>query len=109
LPLIYIASDPIDDQEAGTLARELEEENIRELLRKFPKGLTIEEVSKKLSLNRTTAAKYLKKGKEVAIDGRLVYRSYEDKKGVTKNITEIVMNEMLLLRSSQKNGEAKEE
>jgi PAS domain S-box-containing protein len=57
--LIYIASDPIDDQEAGTLARELEEENIRELLRKFPKGLTIEEVSKKLSLNRTTAAKYL--------------------------------------------------
>jgi len=41
------------------MARELEEENIRELLRKFPKGLTIEEVSKKLSLNRTTAAKYL--------------------------------------------------
>jgi PAS domain S-box-containing protein len=41
------------------LAREQEEEIIRELLRKFPKGLTIEEVSKKLSLNRTTAAKYL--------------------------------------------------
>ena len=41
------------------MARELEEENIRELLRKYPKGLTIEEVSKKLSLNRTTAAKYL--------------------------------------------------
>jgi PAS domain S-box-containing protein len=41
------------------LAREQEEDNIRELLRKFPKGLTIEEVSKKLSLNRTTAAKYL--------------------------------------------------
>jgi PAS domain S-box-containing protein len=41
------------------MARELEEENIRELLRKNPKGLTIEEVSKKLSLNRTTAAKYL--------------------------------------------------
>jgi single-strand DNA-binding protein len=56
-----------------------------------------------------TAVKYLKKGKEVAIDGRLVYRSYEDKKGVTKNVTEIVMNEMLLLRSSQKNGDPKEE
>ncbi len=41
------------------MAREQEEEFIRELLRKFPKGLTIEEVSKKLSLNRTTAAKYL--------------------------------------------------
>ena len=56
-----------------------------------------------------TAAKFLKKGKEVAIDGRLVYRSYEDKKGVTKYITEIVMNEMLLLRSSTKTDEAKEE
>jgi PAS domain S-box-containing protein len=41
------------------MVRENEEETIRELLRKYPKGLTIEEVSKKLSLNRTTAAKYL--------------------------------------------------
>lgn len=55
------------------------------------------------------AAKYLKKGREVAVDGRLVYRSYEDKKGVTKYVTEIVMNEMLLLRSSGRNGEEKEE
>ena len=47
------------------------------------------------------AAKYLKKGKEVAVDGRLVYRSYEDKKGVNKYITEIVLNEMLLLGSSK--------
>jgi single-strand DNA-binding protein len=55
------------------------------------------------------AAKFLKKGREVAIDGRLVYRSYEDKKGITKYVTEIVLNEMLLLRSSTKNGEAKDE
>lgn len=55
------------------------------------------------------AAKYLKKGREVAVDGRLVYRSYEDKKGITKYITEIVLNEMLLLRSSTRNGEEKEE
>ena len=41
------------------MAREQEEESIRELLRNNPKGLTIEEVSRKLSLNRTTAAKYL--------------------------------------------------
>jgi len=47
------------------------------------------------------AARYLKKGKEVAVEGRLLYRSYEDKKGVTKYITEIVLNEMLLLRSSK--------
>ncbi len=41
------------------MAREPEEETIRELLRRHPKGLTIEEVSKKLALSRTTAAKYL--------------------------------------------------
>jgi single-strand DNA-binding protein len=55
------------------------------------------------------AAKYLKKGKEVAIDGRLVYKSYEDKKGVTKYVTEIVLNEMLFLGSSVRNGGEKEE
>jgi len=55
------------------------------------------------------AAKYLRKGKEVALDGRLVYRSYEDKKGVTKYVTEIVLNEMLFLGSSGRNGEEKEE
>jgi len=47
------------------------------------------------------ASKFLKKGKEVAVDGRIVYRSYEDKKGVTKYLTEIVLNEMLLLSSSK--------
>jgi single-strand DNA-binding protein len=47
------------------------------------------------------AARFLKKGKEVAVEGRLVYRTYEDKKGMTKYITEIVLNEMLLLRSSK--------
>jgi PAS domain S-box-containing protein len=57
--LIYIVSNQIDTKEVWELAREQEEEIIRELLRKFPKGLTIEEVSKKISLNRTTAAKYL--------------------------------------------------
>ncbi len=55
-----------------------------------------------------TASKFLKKGREVAVDGRLVYRSYEDKKGVTKYITEIVLNDILLLRS-QKKDDPKEE
>jgi len=36
-----------------------EQTRIRNLLRDNPKGLTIEDVSKKLSLNRATAAKYL--------------------------------------------------
>jgi single-strand DNA-binding protein len=53
------------------------------------------------------ASKFLKKGKEVAIEGRIVYRSYEDKKGVTKNITEIVLNDLVLLRSGK--GPAKDE
>jgi single-strand DNA-binding protein len=45
------------------------------------------------------AGKYLKKGKEVAVEGRIVYRTYEDKTGATKYITEIVANELLMLRS----------
>jgi single-strand DNA-binding protein len=49
-----------------------------------------------------TAGKYLKKGKEVAVEGRIVYRTYEDKKGSTKNITEIVLSELLLLRGDGK-------
>jgi len=48
------------------------------------------------------AGKYLKKGKEVAVEGRIVYRTYEDKKGVTKSITEIVLNDLLLLRNGEK-------
>ncbi len=41
------------------MERESELERIKDILKINPKGLTIEEVSKKLSLNRATAAKYL--------------------------------------------------
>ena len=51
------------------------------------------------------ACKFLKKGNEVAVEGRIVYRSYEDKKGVTKYITEIVLSDLELLRNG--NGKAK--
>ena len=54
------------------------------------------------------AGKYLKKGKEVAVEGRIVYRSYEDKKGITKNITEIVLNDLILLRSGKERGKDEE-
>ena len=54
------------------------------------------------------ASKYLKKGNEVVVNGRLVYRTYDDKNGVTKYITEIVLNEILLLRSAKKD-DSKEE
>ena len=40
---------------------------------------------------------YLTKGKEVAIEGKLTSRSYEDKEGQKKYITEIVCNELLML------------
>jgi len=41
--------------------------------------------------------KYLTKGNEVAVEGKLTSRSYEDKEGVKKYITEIVVNELLML------------
>ena len=47
------------------------------------------------------ADRFLKKGVQVAVEGRIVYRSYEDKKGVTKNVTEIVLNDLVLLGSGK--------
>src|SRR4030042_1793221 len=41
--------------------------------------------------------KFLKKGRQVYIDGRIQQRKYEDKEGVTKYITEIVANEVKFL------------
>ncbi|WP_456378738.1 single-stranded DNA-binding protein [Lutibacter sp.] len=45
------------------------------------------------------AEKYLEKGKEIAIEGKLTSRSYEAKDGTKKYITEIVVNELLLIGS----------
>jgi single-strand DNA-binding protein len=47
--------------------------------------------------------KHLVKGREIAIEGRLVTRSYNDKDGNKKHITEIHVNELLMLgvKSSQ--------
>jgi single-strand DNA-binding protein len=50
------------------------------------------------------AGKFLKKGNEVAVEGRIVYRTYEDKKGVTKYITEIVLSDLELLRNGNGKG-----
>ena len=41
--------------------------------------------------------KYLEKGKEIAIEGKLTSRSYDDKEGNKKYITEVVVNELLML------------
>lgn len=39
----------------------------------------------------------LKKGSEVAIEGKLSNRSYDDKDGIKRYVTEVVMSEFLLL------------
>lgn len=41
--------------------------------------------------------KYVTKGKEIAIEGKLTHRSYEDKNGEKRYVTEVVVNEVLLL------------
>lgn len=41
--------------------------------------------------------KYVTKGKEIAIDGKLTHRSYDDKNGEKRYITEVVANDVLLL------------
>lgn len=44
--------------------------------------------------------KYVNKGKEIAVEGKLSSRSYEDKEGVKRYVTEVVANEILLLGNS---------
>ena len=41
--------------------------------------------------------KYVTKGKEVAIEGKLTSRSYETKEGEKRYITEVVCNELMML------------
>lgn len=41
--------------------------------------------------------KFVAKGKEIAIEGKLSHRSYEDKNGEKKYFTEVIANELLLL------------
>lgn len=43
------------------------------------------------------AEKYLDKGKEVAIEGKLVTRTYNDKEGNKRYITEVQVSEVLML------------
>ena len=41
--------------------------------------------------------KFVVKGKEIGIEGKLTHRSYDDKEGIKRYVTEIVANEVLLL------------
>ena len=42
--------------------------------------------------------KFVTKGKHIGIEGKLTHRSYDDKNGEKKYITEVVVNEILMLR-----------
>lgn len=56
--------------------------------------------------NADYAEKHLKKGSLISIEGRLVSNSYVDKEGVTRYVTEIVVNDTLVVRSkNRKKGE----
>ena len=43
--------------------------------------------------------KYLQKGSEVVIEGKLINRNYTDKSGVKKYITEVEVNDLVLVGS----------
>lgn len=43
--------------------------------------------------------KYVQKGKEIAVEGKIVYRTYDDKDGVKRYFTEIRVEELQLLGS----------
>lgn len=41
--------------------------------------------------------KYVTKGKEIVVEGKLTSRSYDDKEGNKRYVTEVVVNEVLML------------
>ncbi len=45
--------------------------------------------------------KYLKKGSEVVVEGKLINRNYTDKEGVKRYVTEIQVSELLMLGSAK--------
>ncbi len=51
--------------------------------------------------NANYAKAYLTKGTEVMIQGKLVSRSYEDKNGTTRYITEVVADQMMIIQKKE--------
>ncbi|MBL4662159.1 MAG: single-stranded DNA-binding protein [Flavobacteriaceae bacterium] len=68
---------------------------------KNAKGEKVEQVQwhNLIAWNKTAeiVEQYVTKGKEIAIEGKLTSRSYEDKDGQKRYITEVVVNELLML------------
>lgn len=57
-------------------------------------------VVKKTGLSKIIE-QYVSKGQEIAIDGKLTYRNWEDANGNKRYITEVHCNELMLLRKAQ--------
>jgi single-strand DNA-binding protein len=49
--------------------------------------------------------KYLIKGSEVAVEGKLTHRTYDDKDGSKKYFTEVIMTDMVMLRKKDSSEE----
>lgn len=48
------------------------------------------------------AEKYLEKGKEICIEGKISNRNYVDKNGIKKYVTEIIVSDILMLGTKEK-------
>ena len=53
--------------------------------------------------------KYLNKGSEVAVEGKLITRNYADKEGNRRYITEIQVSEILLLSNNKQRTQSNED
>lgn len=45
--------------------------------------------------------KFLKKGGEIAVEGKLIHRQYTDKDGIKRYVTEVEVHEILMLDSKK--------
>lgn len=45
--------------------------------------------------------KYLQKGREIAVEGRIAYRAFTDSEGNSRLITEITVNDLLMISGRQ--------
>ena len=50
--------------------------------------------------------KYIEKGNLIAVEGKLVNRSYDDKDGIKRYVTEIIVNEVQMLGSKSDTNES---
>ena len=47
------------------------------------------------------AEKYLKKGNQIAVEGKINYNEYDDKDGIHRYFTEIVVYDMVMLKTDK--------